>query len=178
MDSAGIYHLGKRQVVTGSSYYLAPGAVLVGSVVLGEDVSIWFNAVLRADNDDIRIGRGSNIQDGSVLHVDPGFPLTIGERVTIGHKVMLHGCTIGDESLVGMNAVVLNGAQIGRQCVIGAGALIKEGMVIPDRSLVVGAPGRIIREVSDGMLAGIRDGVEVYIAKLRTYRQQLERVDH
>jgi len=123
-----------------SSCYVAPGAAVIGRVQLGERVSVWFNAVLRGDNDDIEIGEGSNVQDGCVVHVDAGFPVQVGRDCTIGHKVMLHGCTIGDGSLIGMNAVVLNGAKIGRGCLVGANALVTEGMQVPDGSLVLGSP--------------------------------------
>ena len=127
------------------SAWVAPSADLVGRVVLAEEANIWFGAVLRGDNEEISIGRGSNVQENSVLHTDMGYPLTIGENCTIGHKAMLHGCTIGDGSLIGMGATVLNGAVIGKGCLIGACALITEGKVIPDGSLVMGAPGKVVR---------------------------------
>jgi carbonic anhydrase/acetyltransferase-like protein (isoleucine patch superfamily) len=138
-------------------YWIAPNAVLIGRVVLERNASVWFGAVLRGDNEPIVLGEDSNVQDGSVLHTDAGTPLVIGKGVTVGHMAMLHGCTIGDGSLIGIGAVVLNGARIGRNCLIGAKTLIPEGKEIPDNSLVVGMPGRVIREVSDAqreMLAG------------------------
>ncbi|WP_220348984.1 gamma carbonic anhydrase family protein [Alkalilimnicola ehrlichii] len=136
-----IYRLADRvPQFIGESHFIAPNATLIGSVVMHSNASVWFNAVVRADNEPIVIGEDSNIQDGSVLHVDEGYPLEIGRGVTIGHKVMLHGCQIGDYSLIGINAVVLNGAKIGKYCLIGANALVPEGMVVPDGSLVLGAP--------------------------------------
>jgi len=151
-------------------FFIAPGARLIGRVSLGEGASVWFNAVIRGDNEPITIGPGSNIQDGCVLHTDPGFPLTLGEEVTVGHNVILHGCTIGEGTLVGMGAVILNGARIGRECLIGANALITEGKEIPDRSMVVGQPGRVIRQVDDEMAAALRQGAEVYRRRQRQYR--------
>ena len=130
-------------------YWVAPNATLIGQVVLERDASVWFNAVLRGDNEPIVVGAGSNVQDGCVLHTDPGFPIHIERDVTVGHMVMLHGCTIGDGSLIGIGAVVLNGAKIGRNCIIGAGALVTEGKEIPDNSLVVGSPAKVKREIGD-----------------------------
>lgn len=132
--------------------WVAPNATVIGRVILEEDASVWFNAVIRGDNEPIRIGRGSNVQDGCVLHTDPGFPMTIEEECTIGHMVMLHGCTIKRGSLIGIGAIVLNGAVIGEDCLIGAHALIPEGKVIPPRSVVLGAPGKIVREVTEADL--------------------------
>ena len=129
--------------------WVAPNATIIGDVILEKNTSIWFNAVLRGDIENIYIGEGSNIQDGSILHTDPGCPLKVGKNVTVGHLVMLHGCTIGDNSLVGIGAVILNNAKIGENCIIGAKALITENKVIPDNSLVVGSPGKIIREVTE-----------------------------
>ena len=145
-----IYKLGDRQLEAGDNVWIADNASVIGSVVLGNNVSIWFNCVLRADNDVIRIGDDSNIQDGSVLHTDSGIPLNVGKGVTVGHKVMLHGCDIGDYSLIGINAVILNRAKIGKNCIIGANSLVPEGMEIPDNSLVFGSPAKIVKPVSDG----------------------------
>lgn len=143
-----LYDLEDRRVqFQGEQIFVAPSATLIGSVLLKSESSIWFNVVARGDNDPITIGEQSNVQDGSILHTDVGYPLVIGRGVTIGHKVMLHGCEVGDYSLVGMNAVVLNGAKIGRYCLIGANSLIPEGMVVPDGSLVMGSPGKIKREL-------------------------------
>lgn len=145
-----IYDLGDRKVVLeGEGHFVAPNATLIGSVTLKERASIWFNVVIRADNDAITIGVNSNIQDGSVLHTDSSYKLDIGNGVTVGHKAMLHGCVIGDFSLVGINAVVLNGAKIGKHCLIGANTLIPEGVEIPDGSLVVGSPGKVKRLLTD-----------------------------
>ena len=143
-------------------YWVAPSATVLGRVAIEEDASVWFNAVIRGDNELIRIGKGSNVQDGCVLHTDPGFPLTIEEECTIGHMVMLHGCTIKRGSLVGIGAIVLNGAVIGEDCLIGAHALVPEGKVIPPRSLVMGTPGKIVREVTEADIARNRTATEVY----------------
>ena len=143
-----LYSIGERRVtLLGKDHFIAPDATLVGDITLAAAVSIWFQVVIRAENDRIAIGEGSNIQDGSVLHVDPGYPLTIGRNVSIGHKVMLHGCTVGEGSLVGINSVVMNGAKIGKGVLIGANTLIAEGKEIPDGVLVLGSPGRVVREL-------------------------------
>lgn len=151
--------------------WVAPTAAVIGRVVLDLDTTVWFGATLRGDNDVIRVGEGSNVQDGCVFHTDPGFPLTIGRRCTIGHQAMLHGCTIGDNSLVGMGATVLNGAIVGRNCIIGAKALIAEGKTIPDNSLVMGIPGRVVREVTAENLEANEAAARVYIEKLKKYAQ-------
>ena len=143
-----IYQLGEKHPQLAASTWVADSAQVIGDVRLEADVSIWFNTVLRGDNDPITIGSGSNIQDGSVLHTDDGVPLTIGRNVTVGHQVMLHGCTIGDESLIGIGAVVLNGAVIGRHCLVGAGALVTEGKTFPDGSLIIGSPARVARQLT------------------------------
>lgn len=153
--------------------YVAPGARVIGQVTLGEAVGIWFNAVLRGDNEPIVVGRGSNVQDGCVCHTDPGFPLTIGADVTVGHNAILHGCTIGDGTLIGMGAVVLNGARIGRGCLIGANALITEGKEIPDGSMAVGQPARVLREVDERIAAELARAAEVYRRRQRQYRAGL-----
>ncbi|WP_255852212.1 gamma carbonic anhydrase family protein [Marinobacterium rhizophilum] len=153
--------------------WVAPGAILVGDVRLARDASIWFGVVMRADDATIEIGEGSNVQDNAVLHVDPGFSLRIGKGCTIGHRAMLHGCTIGDNSLVGMGAMVLNGAKIGRNCLIGAGALVTEGMVIPDNTLVVGSPAKPKREIGPQGEADIRRGAEAYCERWKRYRAEL-----
>ena len=140
---------------------------------MAENSSVWFNAALRGDNEPIVLGANSNIQEGAVLHTDPGTPLTIGEWVTVGHQAMLHGCTIGDGTLIGMQAIVLNGARIGRECLIGAGALIGEGKEIPDRSVVLGSPGRVVRQLTDEDVAKIRAGVLTYVERARYYRDNL-----
>ena len=166
-----IYALEDKQVeLLGDHHYVAPNATLIGSVVLHNLASVWFNAVLRGDNEPIVIGEGCNVQDGCVLHTDPGFPLTLERHVTVGHKAMLHGCTIGEGSLIGINAVVLNGARIGRNCLIGANALIPEGKEIADNSLVVGSPGRVIRELNDAQLAGLQHAADEYMHKISRYQ--------
>jgi carbonic anhydrase/acetyltransferase-like protein (isoleucine patch superfamily) len=155
-------------------YWIAPNAVVLGRVILKKNASVWFGATLRGDNDPIVIGDNSNVQDGSVLHTDHGSPLTVGANVTIGHMVMLHGCTIGDNSLIGIGSIVLNGAQIGRNCLIGANSLITEGKVIPDNSMVVGAPGRVVREVSEEQAAILAMSAAHYVHNWRRYRSGLQ----
>jgi carbonic anhydrase/acetyltransferase-like protein (isoleucine patch superfamily) len=150
--------------------WIAPGAHVMGKVVVEEGASIWFCATLRGDNEEIRVGRGSNVQENCVLHTDWGHPLVIGENVTIGHKAMLHGCTIGDGSLIGMGATILNGARIGKGCLIGAGALVTEGKVIPDGSLVMGAPGKVVRELDAEAQARLLKSAAGYQANMRRFR--------
>ena len=160
-------------LLASGNYYIAPGARVIGNVTLAEEAGIWFNAVLRGDNEPIVIGPGSNVQDGCVLHTDPGFPLTLGAGVTVGHSAILHGCTIGDGTLIGMGAVVLNGAKIGKGCLIGANALVTEGREIPDHSLAVGQPARVIRPVDAAMAAELRRAAEIYQKRQRQYRAGL-----
>ena len=156
--------------------WVAPDATLIGRVVLEEGASVWFGAVLRGDNEEVRVGAGSNVQDNSVLHTDLGYPLTIGANCTIGHRVMLHGCTVGDGSLIGMGATLLNGARIGRGCLIGAGALITEGKDIPDFSLVMGAPGRVVRALDDAAQARLIASAQGYRANMGRFRAGLRLV--
>lgn len=158
-------------------YWVADSAVVIGQVVIEEDVSVWFNSVARGDNEPIAIGARANIQDGCVLHTDPGFPLTIGAEATIGHMVMLHGCTIGRGTLIGIGAIVLNGATIGDDCLIGAGALIPEGKEIPPRSVVFGTPGKIIRQVTEQDLERMRWGVQLYVDRWQAYARTLQPQD-
>lgn len=172
-----LYNLGERRIERSGRQFIAPSASVIGSVVLEDEVSLWFNVVVRADNDIIRIGAGTNIQDGSVLHVDPGYPLTIGRNVTVGHQVILHGCIIGDGSLVGMNAVILNGARIGAGCLVGANALVTEKMEIPDGSLVLGSPARIVRTLDSEERQKLLESARRYVANSRRYGQQLAPVD-
>lgn len=170
-----IYDLGEDCVQTsGDDYYIAPNSAVIGKVVLGRDVSIWFNVVLRADNDVIEIGERSNVQDGSVFHVDPGSPILIGAGVSVGHSATLHGCHIGDGSLIGMGATILNAASIGKQCIVGAGALVTEGKRFPDRSLLIGAPARRLRDVRDEEIADLEKIVANYVARGKRYRVVLE----
>ena len=168
------YCLGdKRVTLVGEEHFIAPNAVLIGDVTLHENASVWFSCVLRGDADRIVIGAGSNIQDGTVIHADPGFATTVGENVTVGHNAMLHGCTIGDGSLVGIGAVVLNGARIGRGCLIGANALVTEGMEIPDGSLVLGSPGRVKSQLSAQQREGLIHNAAHYIGNGQRYCAEL-----
>jgi len=168
------YALGEARLETANeAFWIAPTAVVIGRVRLETDASVWWGAMLRGDNELITIGRGSNVQDGCVLHTDPGFPLTVGADVTVGHLAMLHGCTIGDGSLVGIGAVILNGARIGRNCLIGAKALIPEGKEIPDNALVMGAPGKVVREVSEEQAARMRRGSLKYVQNWKRYLRDL-----
>lgn len=166
-----LYQLEDRRVKVPASghYWVADNATVLGDVTLGEGASVWFNSVLRGDNDPMVIGARTNIQDGSVLHTDPGFPMHIGEECTIGHMVMLHGCSIGRGSLIGIGAIVLNGAKIGEECLIGAGALIPEGKEIPSRSVVFGSPGKVIREVKPAELERMRLGMLTYYKRWQAY---------
>jgi carbonic anhydrase/acetyltransferase-like protein (isoleucine patch superfamily) len=156
--------------------WIAPNATVIGDVSLAAGASIWWNAVLRGDNDTIAIGENSNIQDGSVLHTDEGVPLTLGRDITVGHMVMLHGCTVGDGSLIGIGSIVLNHATIGRHCLIGANSLIPEGKVIPDRSLVMGSPGKVVRELTDEEVARLLYSARHYVNNVLRYRSQLEEI--
>jgi carbonic anhydrase/acetyltransferase-like protein (isoleucine patch superfamily) len=160
----------------GENYWVAETAVLIGKVRLKSDASVWFGAVLRGDNEWIELGVRSQIQDNATLHTDPGFPLSIGEECVIGHKVVLHGCTIGNNSLIGMGAIVLNGARIGNNSLVGAGALVTEGKSFPDNSLIVGSPARVIRNLDDKAVAQIRAGADIYVRRSRDYAKGLKRV--
>lgn len=158
-------------------FWIAPDAHVIGEVILHEDVNIWFGAVLRGDNELITIGENSNVQDGSVLHTDPGSPLTIGRNVTIGHMVMLHGCTIGEGSLIGIGSIILNNAKIGKGCLIGANTLIAEGKEIPDHSMVLGSPGKIVRTLDKEMSEALRLSADHYVENWKKYAAGLKRVD-
>ncbi|MGH6612086.1 MAG: gamma carbonic anhydrase family protein [Burkholderiaceae bacterium] len=171
-----IYQLSERIPQVDPSAYVFETAAVIGSVILGAGVSIWSYATLRGDNEPIVIGESSNVQECSVLHTDPGFPLTIGRGVTIGHQAMLHGCTIGDSCLIGIQAVILNGAVIGKNCLIGAGALVTEGKQIPDNSLVVGSPARIIRQLSDADVERMQRDKDSYVRRAAVYRNDLKRI--
>lgn len=172
-----LYSLGDRKVATKGDYWVADNACVIGSVVLENNVSVWFDAVVRGDNDLITIGEGSNIQDGSVLHTDEGVKLTLGRNVTVGHQVMLHGCSVGDGSLIGIKATILNNARIGKQCLIGAHSLITEGKQIPDRSLVVGAPGRVVRKLTDEEVQYLEWNAQHYVQNFQRYKRLLKTQD-
>nr|WP_314877634.1 gamma carbonic anhydrase family protein [uncultured Pseudomonas sp.] len=167
------YRLGDMRVETHPTSWTAPTATLIGKVRLQAGASVWFGAVLRGDNELIDIGEGSNVQDGTVMHTDMGSPLTIGKGVTIGHNAMLHGCTVGDHSLIGINAVVLNGARIGKHCIIGANALIAEGKEIPDGSLVMGSPGKVVRELTDAQKTMLEASAAHYVHNAERYARDL-----
>lgn len=169
-----IYALGEHRPQIHADTWVAPDANLIGKVVLEEGASIWFGVTIRADHEEIRIGRGSNVQENVVMHIDAGYPLTIGENCTIGHKVMLHGCTIGENSLIGMGATILNGAKIGKNCLIGAGALITENKDIPDNSLVMGAPGKVVREVDAALAAKLTASAVHYQENMRRFKAELK----
>lgn len=158
------------------SAYVAEDATIIGETLLREGSSVWPQAVLRGDNEPIDVGEGSNVQEGAVLHADPGFPLTIGAGVTIGHQAMLHGCTIGDGSLIGIQAVVLNGAVIGRNCLVGAGSVVTAGKVFPDNSLIIGSPAKVIRELDEQAIEGLRENALQYTVKARHFKANLIRV--
>lgn len=171
------YKLGSTSPQVHDSVFIAPGAHVIGNTELKAGSSVWFNAVIRGDMDKITIGENTNIQDGSVLHTDAGIPLVLGKGVTVGHKVMLHGCEIGDYSLIGINAVVLNGAKIGKYCIIGANALITENMEVPDYSLVVGAPGKVIRTMDESVELKLQASADHYVENGKTYKSTLLPID-
>jgi len=174
-----MYKLGASAPTTPASgnYWVAESAQVMGNVILEENASVWFGAVARGDNDPITIGENSNVQDGSVLHTDHGAPLTIGKNVTIGHMVMLHGCTIGDGTLIGIGSTILNNATIGKNCIIGAHSLIPEGKEIPDNSLVMGAPGKVVRELDENAAKMIQASADVYVANWKRFKEELVRID-
>jgi carbonic anhydrase/acetyltransferase-like protein (isoleucine patch superfamily) len=171
-----LYALADTAPTVDADAWVAPDANVIGNVTLKAGSSVWFGCTLRGDNEPITVGTGSNVQENCVFHTDPGCPLTIGENCTIGHKVMLHGCTIGDNSLVGMGATILNGAKIGKNCLIGAGALITENKVIPDGSLVMGAPGKVVRELDEAAIARLTASALHYQENARRFRRDLKPV--
>ena len=168
------YSLGEHRIITKGDYWIAPTAVVIGKVVLEHNVSIWFNAVVRGDNDVITIGENSHVQDGSVLHADPDLPLTLGRNGSVGHMAMLHGCSIGDGCLIGIRSVIMNGAVVGRTCLIGANALVTEGKTIPDGSLVLGSPGRVARQLSMEEITEINGFADDYVRRFKRYRATLK----
>ncbi len=170
-----VYSLGERRVqVQGTDWYIAGSATLIGSVLIEDKASIWFNVVLRGDNDQITIGEGSNVQDSSMLHTDAGIKLTLGRNVSIGHMVMLHGCSVGDCSLIGINSVVLNHAVIGKHCLIGAGSLIPEGRTIPDGVLALGTPAKVVRDLSQAEIDNLQNIADGYMRRAKIFKQQLQ----
>ena len=164
-----VYQLDTLTPRLADTAWVADSAQVIGNVELAEGASIWFGAILRGDNELMRIGKNSNVQDGSMLHSDPGFPLTLGENVTIGHQVMLHGCTVGDGTLIGIKAVVLNGAKIGKNCLVGAGALVTEGKEFPDGSMILGSPAKVVRELSPEQIAGVARAAQHYVDNAQRY---------
>ncbi|PUE46105.1 gamma carbonic anhydrase family protein [Limnohabitans sp. 2KL-1] len=171
-----IYQLDNHIPAVADSAWVADTAQVIGAVHIAADASVWFGATLRGDNEPIQIGEGSNIQDGSVLHSDHGKPLLIGKHVTVGHMVILHGCTIGDESLIGMGAVVLNGAKIGKNCLVGAGALVTEGKEFPDGSMIVGSPAKVVRELTPEQIEGLRQSARSYMQNARRFKTGLKKI--
>lgn len=171
-----VYEVDGKTPQVDSTAWIADSAEVMGNVSLGPDASVWFGCVLRGDTESMTIGEGSNIQDLSVLHADRGMPLTVGRHVTVGHKVMLHGCTIGDESLIGIGAIVLNGARIGKNCLVGAGALVTEGKEFPDGSMIVGAPAKAIRQLTPEQIEGLRMSAQHYIDNARMFRATLKKL--
>ena len=171
-----IYQLEDEVPDVHPSAWVAGSAQVMGRVTLAENASVWYGAVLRGDNERITIGRGSNVQDGSVLHTDPGCPLTVGQGVTIGHQVMLHGCTIGDNCLIGIHSVVMNGARIGRDSIVGAGALVTEGKEFPDGVLIVGTPAKVVRELTPEQIAGLQASATHYVAQQQRHARGLKRL--
>jgi carbonic anhydrase/acetyltransferase-like protein (isoleucine patch superfamily) len=171
-----IYQLDDRLPTVAPSAWVADDAQVIGLVELAQDSSVWFGAVLRGDNEPLRLGRGSNVQDGAVVHSDMGFPVVIGEGVTIGHQATLHGCTVGDGSLIGIQAIVLNGAKIGKNCLVGAGALCTEGKEYPDGSLIVGAPAKVIRALTPEQIEGLRRNAAHYVENAQRYRTGLKKL--
>jgi carbonic anhydrase/acetyltransferase-like protein (isoleucine patch superfamily) len=171
-----LYQLGDDAPIIPASVFVADEAVVIGRVTLGERSSVWPGAVVRGDNEPIRIGAGVNVQDGAILHVDDGIPLVLGDYVSVGHQAMLHGCTIGEGTLIGIQAVILNKAVIGKYCLVAAGAIVTEGKVFPDRTLILGAPAKAVRQLSDEQVATLRVNAEIYIARRELYKAKLKRI--
>ena len=171
-----IYQLGDLSPSIAASAYIADGVNLIGNVGIGEQASVWFGVTIRGDNEAITVGAGSNVQEAAILHSDPGFPLTIGSNVSVGHQAMLHGCSIGDGSLVGIQAVILNGAKIGKNCLVGAGALVTEDKEFPDNSLIIGSPAKAVRVMGDEQIAGMHANAAAYVERARLFQNQLKRI--
>ena len=172
-----LYQLDAHCPEVADSAWIADNAQVMGAVKVAADASVWFGVTVRGDTESITIGEGSNIQDGSVMHADHGKPLTVGKHVTVGHMVMLHGCTIGDESLIGIGAVVLNGAKIGKNCLVGAGSLVTEGKEFPDGSMIMGSPAKVVRELTPEQMQGLRLSAQHYIENARRFKAGLKRLD-
>ncbi len=171
-----LYEVDGKTPQIDATAWVADSAQVMGNVILGPEASVWFGCVLRGDTETMTIGEGSNIQDLTVMHADLGMPLTIGKHVTVGHKVMLHGCTIGDGSLIGIGSVVLNGARIGKNCLVGAGSLVTEGKEFPDGSMIMGAPARAVRQLTPEQMQGLRQSAQNYIANARLFRATLKKL--
>lgn len=172
-----VYRLPPYETKIDDSAWVAPGAAVIGCVTLGRRASVWFNAVIRGDNERIEVGDESNVQEGAVLHTDIGFPLRIGRRVSIGHQAMLHGCTIGDGSMIGIQAVVMNGAQIGKNSIVGAGALVTEGKVFPDNVLIIGSPARVVRDLGPQDVIGVANNAADYVQRAQRFKVTLEALE-
>jgi carbonic anhydrase/acetyltransferase-like protein (isoleucine patch superfamily) len=171
-----IYQLGDHAPQIEPTAWVADSAEVIGKVVMQPDSSVWYGVIVRGDTDTITIGRGSNVQDGSMLHADPGFPLTLGDNVTVGHQCMLHGCAVGDGSLIGIKAVVLNGAKIGKNCLVGAGAVVTEGKEFPDNSLILGAPAKLVKEISPAHAEMLAHAAQHYVDNAQRHRTQLKKI--
>lgn len=171
-----IYSIRGQAPQIADTAWVAPQATLIGSVELADRTSVWFGAVIRADNEPVKIGASTNVQEGAVLHTDPGFPLEIAANVTIGHQAMLHGCTVGEGTLIGIQAVILNGAVIGKNCLVAAGAIVTEGKHFPDRSLILGAPAKVARDLSDEEVARLNESAADYAHRAKLYRGELRHI--
>nr|WP_241018382.1 gamma carbonic anhydrase family protein [Paraburkholderia sp. Tr-20389] len=175
-DTVAIYKLGDAAPTIHESVFVADTATIIGDVTLEENASVWFGASIRGDNEPITIGKGTNIQESAVLHADPGFPLTLEAGVTVGHQAMLHGCTVKEGALIGIQAVVLNGAVIGRNCLVGAGAVVTEGKVFPDNSLILGSPAKVVRELTEADIKGLKRAADIYVERRDYFKAQLVRI--
>jgi carbonic anhydrase/acetyltransferase-like protein (isoleucine patch superfamily) len=175
-ETMAVYQLDEHVPQLAEGAWVADSAQVIGNVRLHENASVWFGSVLRGDNEVLTVGRNSNIQDGSVVHSDPGFPMTLGDNVTVGHQVMLHGCTVGDGSLIGIQSVVLNGAKIGRNCLVGAGSLVTEGKEFPDGSMIMGTPAKVVRQLTPEQIAGLRRAADHYVENALRYRAGLRKI--
>lgn len=171
-----IYQLGEHAPAIDATAYITDSATIVGRVTIKANASVWFQVTVRGDNEDITIGENCNLQEGAVLHADPGFPLTLGDNVSVGHQAMVHGCTVGAGSLIGIQAIILNGAKIGKNCLVGAGALVTEGKEFPDNSLIIGAPAKAIRTLSDSDIANLQRIADSYVTRSRDFKNTLKKI--